>query len=161
VEISFAVYGSVPLKTYLPDGDIDIALFQSSGPPVQGVWQEIVVSSLAHRRDNPSPTSLTITCIDVIEAEVCEISRDAGPVFTHPRFPCSHCLWLFLQVKLVKCIVDGLIVDISFNTFNGLCTLAFLEDVDRKIGLNHLFKRSIILVRLPSVAKKFTMTKRV
>lgn len=50
------------------------------------------------------------------------------------------------QVKLVKCIVDGIIVDISFNTFNGLCTLAFLEDVDRRIGLDHLFKRSVILV---------------
>eukprot|EP00884_Botryococcus_braunii_P021042 jgi/Botrbrau1/7621/Bobra.0159s0070.1 len=112
VEIGFAVYGSVPLKTYLPDGDIDIALFHRSGRPVQHDWQETVLTSLGKVKANPSPGNLRISSIEKIEAEV----------------------------KLVKCIVDGLIVDISFNTSNGICTLAFLEDVDRKVGRNHLFQ---------------------
>lgn len=34
-----------------------------------------------------------------------------------------------LQVKLVKCIVQDVVVDISFNQIGGLCTLCFLEQV--------------------------------
>ena len=51
-----------------------------------------------------------------------------------------------LQVKLLKCLVDNIVVDISFETLGGLCTVAFLESIDRNIGENHLFKRSVILV---------------
>jgi hypothetical protein len=50
------------------------------------------------------------------------------------------------QVKLLKCLVDNIVVDISFNQLGGLFTLNFLEEMDMQIGKNHLFKRSIILV---------------
>ena len=50
------------------------------------------------------------------------------------------------QVKLVKCVVADLVVDVSFETLGGLCTVAFLESIDRKINRAHLFKRSIVLV---------------
>ncbi|PRQ48554.1 hypothetical protein RchiOBHm_Chr2g0112011 [Rosa chinensis] len=50
-------------------------------------------------------------------------------------------------VKLVKCLVQNIVVDISFNQLGGLCTLCFLEQVDRLIGKHHLFKRSIILIK--------------
>ncbi|XP_074580814.1 uncharacterized protein LOC141837282 [Curcuma longa] len=50
-------------------------------------------------------------------------------------------------VKLVKCVVDNIVVDISFNQIGGLSTLCFLEKVDQKIGKDHLFKRSIILIK--------------
>ena len=51
-----------------------------------------------------------------------------------------------LQVRLLKCLVDNIVVDISFNQLGGLCTLTFLEEMDRVIGPDHLFKKSIILV---------------
>jgi hypothetical protein len=34
-----------------------------------------------------------------------------------------------MQVKLVKCVVQNIAVDISFNQIGGLCTLCFLEKV--------------------------------
>lgn len=43
--------------------------------------------------------------------------------------------------------MSGVVVDISFETVGGLCTVAFLESMDRRIGRAHLFKRSILLVR--------------
>nr|XP_023892053.1 uncharacterized protein LOC112004059 [Quercus suber]POE61264.1 hypothetical protein CFP56_43666 [Quercus suber] len=55
--------------------------------------------------------------------------------------------WLGCEVKLVKCLVQNIVVDISFNQLGGLCTLCFLEKVDRLIGKDHLFKRSIILIK--------------
>lgn len=35
----------------------------------------------------------------------------------------------FLQVKIIKCLVENIVVDISFNQLGGLCTLCFLEEV--------------------------------
>lgn len=63
----------------------------------------------------------------------------------HPDLSC----W---QVKLVKCVVSDVVVDVSFDTVGGLCTVAFLEAADRRIGRQHLFKRSILLVRTPGWA---------
>jgi hypothetical protein len=51
------------------------------------------------------------------------------------------------QVKLLKCLVDGIVVDVSFNQLGGLFTLSFLEEVDMAVGGDHIFKRAIILVR--------------
>ncbi|KAL5714284.1 hypothetical protein ACHQM5_016266 [Ranunculus cassubicifolius] len=52
-----------------------------------------------------------------------------------------------IQVKLIKCLVRSMVVDISFNQHGGLFTLSFLEEIDRIIGQDHLFKRSIILTK--------------
>ena len=40
------------------------------------------------------------------------------------------------QVKLIKCLVDNIVVDISFNQVGGLCTLCFLEQVCSLVQLN-------------------------
>ncbi|AQK57012.1 PAP/OAS1 substrate-binding domain superfamily [Zea mays] len=50
-------------------------------------------------------------------------------------------------VKLVKCLVQNIVVDISVNQIGGLCTLCFLEKVDQHFGKDHLFKKSIILIK--------------
>lgn len=51
------------------------------------------------------------------------------------------------QVKLLKCLVDNLVVDVSFNQMGGLFTYAFLEDVNSLVKPSHILKLSIILVR--------------
>ncbi|KAK5844478.1 hypothetical protein PVK06_000618 [Gossypium arboreum] len=50
-------------------------------------------------------------------------------------------------VKIVKCTVNDIPVDISFNQTAGLSALCFLETVDQLIGKDHLFKRSIFLIK--------------
>ncbi|XP_057477056.1 uncharacterized protein LOC130764756 [Actinidia eriantha] len=109
-------FGSVPLKTYLPDGDIDLTSF--GGANVEDALMNDVVSVL-EAEDNNRTAEFIIKDVQLIRAEV----------------------------KLVKCIVQNIVVDISFNQLGGLCTLCFLEQVDRHIGKNHLFKRSIILIK--------------
>ena len=49
-------------------------------------------------------------------------------------------------MKLLKCLVDNIVVDISFDMLGGISTVCFLESIDRFIRKEHLFKRSIILV---------------
>ncbi|CAK8567784.1 unnamed protein product [Lathyrus sativus] len=107
------VFGSVPLKTYLPDGDIDLTVLS----------QESVEEDLAQAVCNLLGSG------ENLEYEVKDIQ--------HIR----------AQVKVVKCTVKGIAVDISFNQMAGLYALRFLEEVDQLVGKNHVFKRSIILVK--------------
>ncbi|XP_057972859.1 uncharacterized protein LOC131161015 [Malania oleifera] len=109
-------FGSVPLKTYLPDGDIDLTAF--GVPNVEDALASDV-SSVLEGEDQNSDAEFVVKDVQIINAEV----------------------------KLVKCLVQNIVVDISFNQLGGLCTLCFLEQVDCLIGKDHLFKRSIILIK--------------
>ncbi|KAK8933440.1 hypothetical protein KSP39_PZI015257 [Platanthera zijinensis] len=105
-------YGSVPLKTYLPDGDIDLTVF-GENEDLKGIRK-------------------------VLENE--EKSENA-------KFCVKEVQYIQAEVKIIKCLVENIVVDISFNQVGGLCTLCFLEQIDHLISQNHLFKRSIILIK--------------
>ncbi|XP_042505017.1 uncharacterized protein LOC122081795 isoform X1 [Macadamia integrifolia] len=110
-------FGSVPLKTYLPDGDIDLTAF-SKNQNLKDTWANEVR--------------------DMLENE--EKSENA-------EFRVKEVQYIQAEVKIIKCLVENIVVDISFNQLGGLCTLCFLEEVDHLINGNHLFKRSIILIK--------------
>ncbi|KAK9076370.1 hypothetical protein SSX86_004704 [Deinandra increscens subsp. villosa] len=110
-------FGSVPLKTYLPDGDIDLTAF-SSNPNVKDSW--------------------AVEVCDLLQME--EKNENA-------EFHVKEVQYIQAEVKIIKCLVENIVVDISFNQLGGLCTLCFLEEVDNLINHNHLFKRSIILIK--------------
>lgn len=140
------MFGSVPLRTYLPDGDIDLALFQKSGPSIRDFWQKKLANFL--EAEQRKPGLCTVKDVQPIAAEVRLPS--SGSLCMHHR--ASMGSLLPLQVPLLKCLVDDIVVDISFQTLGGLCTVAFLESIDRKLQEDNLFKRSIILVSgTPSV----------
>ncbi|KAL8494938.1 hypothetical protein ACS0TY_019201 [Phlomoides rotata] len=112
-----STFGSVPLKTYLPDGDIDLtALCQNQN--LRDTWANQVR--------------------DMLESE--EKNENA-------EFHVKEVQYIKAEVKLIKCLVENIVVDISFNQVGGLCTLCFLDEVDILISQNHLFKRSIILIK--------------
>ncbi|KAL4379905.1 hypothetical protein GQ457_02G001120 [Hibiscus cannabinus] len=110
-------FGSVPLKTYLPDGDIDLTAF-SKNQSLKDSWAHQVRDMLENEEKNEN-TEFRVKEVQYIQAEV----------------------------KIIKCLVENIVVDISFNQLGGLCTLCFLEEVDRLVNQNHLFKRSIILIK--------------
>ncbi len=140
------MFGSVPLKTYLPDGDIDLSVFQSSGNSLRDTWTTKLCSVLEDEQRDPY-ASFRVRDVQVIHAEVQCILCPARSckLVSLVRLLCWTTGGL-LQVKLLKCLVDNIVVDISFETLGGLCTVAFLESIDRHIQGNHLFKRSVILV---------------
>ncbi|KAF9661415.1 hypothetical protein SADUNF_Sadunf19G0066300 [Salix dunnii] len=107
-------FGSVPLKTYLPDGDIDLMVLSH-----QSMEEELA-------RD-------VCTLLQCEELD--------------PEFQVNDVQYIHAQVKLVKCSVKNITVDISFNQMTGPSALCFLEQVDRLIGQDHLFKRSSILIK--------------
>nr|XP_016501780.1 PREDICTED: uncharacterized protein LOC107820077 [Nicotiana tabacum] len=109
-------YGSVPLKTYLPDGDIDLTALSSNYGEEALARDVLAVLQEEENRENAE--------FDVKDAQ-----------------------FIDAEVKLVKCLVQNTVIDISFNQLGGLCSLCFLEQIDRFVGKNHLFKRSIILAK--------------
>ncbi|XWS32056.1 hypothetical protein CRYUN_Cryun23aG0128200 [Craigia yunnanensis] len=110
-------FGSVPLKTYLPDGDIDLTVF-SKNQNLKDTWAH-QVRDILENEDKNENAEFRVKEVQYIQAEV----------------------------KIIKCLVENIVVDISFNQLGGLCTLCFLEEVDLLINQNHLFKRSIILIK--------------
>ncbi|XP_076957237.1 uncharacterized protein LOC143632657 [Bidens hawaiensis] len=109
-------YGSVPLKTYLPDGDIDLTVLS------------------------------TPNLDDILPREVLRVLQEEE-MYGNKEFKLKDTQFIDAEVKLVKCLVQDIVIDISFNQLGGLCTLCFLEQVDRLAGKDHLFKRSIILIK--------------
>ncbi|KAK3148024.1 hypothetical protein QOZ80_3BG0289650 [Eleusine coracana subsp. coracana] len=110
-------FGSVPLKTYLPDGDIDVTAFSHS-EELKEIWANLVRDALEREEKNEN-AEFRVKEVQYIQAEV----------------------------KIIKCLVENIVVDISYNQVGGLCTLCFLEQADKLINRNHLFKRSIILIK--------------
>ncbi|PIN13890.1 Polynucleotide adenylyltransferase [Handroanthus impetiginosus] len=110
-------FGSVPLKTYLPDGDIDLTAF-SHDQNLKDTWANQVRDMLEKEEKNEKA-----------------------------KFHVKEVQYIQAEVKIIKCLVENIVVDISFNQVGGLCTLCFLDEVDNLINQNHLFKRSIILIK--------------
>mmetsp|Transcript_28794 Transcript_28794/g.67996 ORF Transcript_28794/g.67996 Transcript_28794/m.67996 type:complete len:512 (+) Transcript_28794:105-1640(+) len=110
-------FGSVPLKTYLPHGDLDLTVFTLRNDS----WLEELAEALRQEEKNQQCNFVT---------------RDVHCV-THDR----------VEVKVVKCVVDDVPVDISVNQHGGLRSLCFLEQFDRKVGRNHLYKEGLLLVK--------------
>ncbi|KAK7353539.1 hypothetical protein VNO80_18988 [Phaseolus coccineus] len=106
-------FGSVPLKTYLPDGDIDLTALSPED----------------------AEEDLALTVCSILESE------------DDPEYEIKDIQHIPAQVQLVKCTVKNIPVDISFNQMVGFYTIYFLEQVDQLVGKNHLFKRSIVLIK--------------
>jgi predicted nucleotidyltransferase len=134
-----SAFGSVPFGTYLPDGDIDMCVLGDYDVLDSKHWAEqlsafIARKSREEKKEKMSKTKKKISTIDDDEND--DEYLDVNDIVI-----------INANVKLLKCVVDGIVVDVSVNQFGGLSTLAFLEEVNSKIGKNDLFKRSVILVK--------------
>ncbi len=71
VQVKAFTYGSVPLKTYLPDGDIDLAIFQNKGktPHLKETWFTQLSAFLQRESFNQS-APYRVKDVQVIHAEV-------------------------------------------------------------------------------------------
>lgn len=53
------------------------------------------------------------------------------------------------RVQKIKCVVDNQVaVDIGANQVGDIATVALLEETDQLLGKDHLFKRSLLLIKV-------------
>ena len=77
------IFGSVPLKTYLPDGDIDIAVFQRHGSTSKDTWTARLLHFL--EKEQKRRTDFEIKDAQVINAEVEKGMPFVGPPMSGPN----------------------------------------------------------------------------
>ncbi|PFH37058.1 hypothetical protein BESB_035160 [Besnoitia besnoiti] len=118
-------YGSFPLRTFLPDGDLDIGIitFNRHTGVLEGEEES-----------------------DALLAALLEAFQQER-VKNNKKFPVREASLVDAEVRILKCIVAGIAVDVSVNKVGGCCSLVFLELADRRIGRDHLFKRSVLLIK--------------
>jgi hypothetical protein len=112
-------HGSFALKTYLPNADLDVSCFFSRSN--EEVWVQKLVAALC--------------------------SEAAQPTGEKNKFSVKSVTFVNAECQVVKCQIGYISVDISANQTGALQTLALFEEMDRLIGQNHLFKRTILLVK--------------
>ena len=71
MQVKAFTYGSVPLKTYLPDGDIDLAIFQNKGTSnhLKETWFS-QLSAFLQRESINQFAPFRVRDVQVIHAEV-------------------------------------------------------------------------------------------
>eukprot|EP00003_Mantamonas_plastica_P011715 TRINITY_DN2153_c0_g1_i1.p1 TRINITY_DN2153_c0_g1~~TRINITY_DN2153_c0_g1_i1.p1 ORF type:complete len:473 (+),score=88.94 TRINITY_DN2153_c0_g1_i1:95-1420(+) len=119
VDVELEACGSIPLRTFLPDADVDIGVFPRS--QAGHGWFSDIYTCLKHAEANPPPGDLQVSELQLIQA--------------------AH-------VCLIKLMVGHVTVDISANQLGSLRSVAFLEEIDQFFGRKHIFKRSLLLIKI-------------
>jgi len=128
-------HGSFALKTYLPDSDLNIAAFFTHNH--HRTWIQRTIKSLL-REDFASAVASSV-----------QFSPGSGTleladylVVKNSNFEASPYLG-----KVVHALVGNVTVEICANQPNTLSSVALFEELDRLVGKDHLFKRTIILTK--------------
>lgn len=137
--------GSTCSRTYLADGDLDLVLI--SRPSQLSSAQSIPSSSSAST--SASPTNQELQLLTSLFSILCEeIHLKESGQSKYSDFTIRNIELINARAKLVHCKVNNIGIDISFNQIGALSGLIFLEEVDHFIGNDHLFKRSLLLVKV-------------
>lgn len=124
LNIEIIPFGSFPSKLYIKDSDLDLSIFFLN-------------------KDSNTPYDYDYEFLNKILQKIhksLEINKDVS------------CLNLiFADVKIIKCKISDIPVDISINNYVGLCKLAFMNKLEKEIFVKEdkikLFKRSLVLLK--------------
>lgn len=146
-DILLMISGSCCSKTYLPDGDLDLVLITSSFTSNVSDMQDLsfVFSALCeeiYRKEQDLKTQQQLL-----------YQQPTGGPSNHKRpidseFTVRNIEFINARTKLLHCVVDAYSVDVTINQIGVIASMLFLEEVDREIGEEHLFKRSIMLIKV-------------
>ena len=137
-------YGSFPIKTYLKDADIDITIFFESKHgknviidiPIQTIEKAILLIKDEFEKHNRDSSFELISDIKVIMA----------------------------GIRLLKCKIGSLSIDISINNFSGLFKILFIDFIENQLKLQfnkknlfndcsynenkiNIFRRTLLLIK--------------
>jgi hypothetical protein len=159
-QLDVCFVGSTCFNTYLPESDIDLVVISKPMLHNLDAYNHCHVSS---------PTTIKVALLAVFNAFYSTIIDDSSQLATD----CSYvqnvstsnlntrkpsCLrkdmtirnieFINARTSLIHLIINNANVDVTINQIHALASATFLEEVDRNIGQNHLFKRSILLIKV-------------
>eukprot|EP01038_Epipyxis_sp_PR26KG_P004838 gene4838-6782_t len=140
--------GSSSLKSYLPESDLDLVLLtpKSTTKPLVSNSSNVIHIINNHNNDEKSNED-TKTLSEIFNSLCQEICLKDDGKSNNPHMTIRNVEFINARTKVAHCLVNNVGVDITVNQIGALISLIFLEEVDRVIGCNHLFKRSLLLIK--------------
>ncbi|DAZ92837.1 TPA: hypothetical protein N0F65_000517 [Lagenidium giganteum] len=129
--------GSFPMKTYLPTADLDVCLLFPK--EMEPSWFFPVLNALALAASQSSGADGS--------------SANGSPTPKHGQNSASqtntvrNVSFINAEVRVIKCTVDNVSVDLTANRTGALGALVLLDTMDARVGKRHLLKKSLILVK--------------
>jgi DNA polymerase sigma len=163
--------GSSLLKTYLPESDLDLILLcphskysnnnYNNNTNVDGSNDNFNRKSNSQSKSSVSRNEMQrLTSIfnswceeisdkeEGISSSSSSSSSSGSSSGSDMMMTIRNIEFVNARTKLAHCLVNNISIDITVNQIGSVITITFLEEVDRFIGYNHLFKRSLILIKV-------------
>ena len=155
--------GSSLLKTYLPESDLDLILLCPHSKYSNNNNNNNIDSgsdNFNHKSNSQSKSSVSRNemqrltsifnswCEEISDKEEGISSSSSSGSSSDMMMTIRNIEFVNARTKLAHCLVNNISIDITVNQIGSVITITFLEEVDRFIGYNHLFKRSLILIKV-------------
>lgn len=154
--------GSSLLKTYLPESDLDLILLCPHSKYSNNNNIDSSSDSFNHKSNSQSKSSVSRNemqrltsifnswCEEISDKEegISSSSSSGSSSSSDMMMTIRNIEFVNARTKLAHCLVNNISIDITVNQIGSVITITFLEEVDRFIGYNHLFKRSLILIKV-------------
>jgi hypothetical protein len=141
-----ALGGSFPLRVYLPESDLDVVVLSPQRRGAKDSVQEIMeifsclCETIRESEKNSFPIDFEVMALFIFYSNCC--------LFCKQEFKIQSVEFVNARTRVVKCVINKMSLDITANQRNSLASAAFLEEADRIIGHNHVYKRSVLLVKV-------------
>ena len=167
--VQVAVVGSFATKTYLPDSDLDLTVLgdtnetcvYSKGTPRKESLgrdsgeDQLEISSgddgeqKATRWERDKANKKKRAWYSRVNEALCQASDEGNHEIKTSPSSCvvRNVTFVNANVKLVKCVINNISVDISAGQRDSLLCSSLVESLDKVIGEEHLFKRSLLLIK--------------
>lgn len=129
--------GSSILKTYLPESDIDLVFFTDNDDNDKD-------DSSKASCDSIDDTKSIFRILNALCDEI--IAKESGTSINNDM-TIRNVEFINARTKVVHCFVNNINIDITINQIGAVASAAFLEEADRLIGYDHLFKKSLLLIK--------------
>lgn len=157
--------GSFPLKTYLPCADVDMVMFlppsSASGTSVRSepagesdIGQQ---EGTAATVDSEKTGTMRAPALVAVNQALCSIAAQSGcrrrsnlscpPTDQTAKPEIRNVSFINARTPIVTMVVGNVVVDLTENQGGSVAASALLEEADRWIGRDHLFKRSLLLLK--------------
>lgn len=121
--------GSFPLKTYLPNADIDVSIvYPTTSEEEESEWFLAVVQALC----KAATLSPAAQAKHFPEASRCSV---------------RNVTFINAEIKVVQCTINNLAVDLTCNQVSAFVAIQLQDAFNKRVGKGHLFKRSLILIK--------------
>jgi hypothetical protein len=119
--------GSSALRSFLPDSDLDVV---------------VLCPHVCQAKDE-------MKILQQIFNSLCdEIGRKDEGTSRFVDFNIRNVEFINARTKVAHCIVNNIGVDMTVNQLGALSCMLLLEESDRFIGMDHLFKKSLVLIKV-------------